>query len=184
MTSLLVESTPMTLEEFLKFSEGEDNGSHYELDEGELITLPATGYKHGRRVSEINIYLGQHLDRAQYDIVVGETGLIMALDPKPTVRGMDIAVLHKPAEQPQGMLRSAPLLIVEVVSPGNNPLELDKKRKQYQDFGVAELWFVYEDNQTVYVYRKDKPEFFICEAPGIFVSSSLGLTIETKGLFA
>lgn len=183
MTSLFAEPVTMSLQAFLEFSENQDDGNQYELDEGELITLSPTGYPHGRRIMVIGAYLSSLLDRKVYDVIGGEAGIIMAIDPKPTVRGMDIAVLHRPKKQPKGMLREPPLLIVEVVSPGNTSVDLERKRKQYRDFGVEEVWFVYEETQSIHVYRRAKPEFFICENPSAF-QSILGLTIETKDLFS
>lgn len=182
MTSLLTEPVTMTLEAFLQFCDREDDGNLYELDEGALVTLCPTGYPHGRRVIIIGAYLFQHLDRNVYDVIGGEAGIIMALDPEATVRGMDIAVLHRPEHRPKGMLREAPLLIVEVISPSNTSVDLERKRKQYQDFGVAEIWFVYEETQSVHIYRRGTSEVFLCEFPGTF-DSSLGLTVETKELF-
>ncbi len=182
MTSLLTEPVTMTLEAFLQFSEQQDDGNHYELDEGELITLSPVGYLHGRRVIEINADLRQRLDRNVYDVIGGEAGIIMALDPKATVRGMDVAVLYRPEKRPQGMLREAPLLIVEVISPSNTSIYMERKRRQYQAFGVAEVWFVYEETQSIHIYRRDKPEFLICEPPGVF-EASIGLHIESKELF-
>jgi len=182
MTRLLAEPVTMTLEAFLQFSGQQDDGNHYELDEGELITLSPTGYPHARRIMIIGAYLSQRLDRSVYDVIGGEAGIIMALDPKPTVRGMDIAVLHRPEQRPEGMLRQPPLLIVEVISPSNTSVYMERKRRQYQTFGTQEVWFVYEEAQSIHIYRQGKPEFLVCEPPAVF-ESSLGLTIETKELF-
>lgn len=182
MTSLSAEPVTMTLEAFLQFSEQHEDGNHYELDEGELITLSPTGYPHARRIMVIGSYLFRRLDQNVYDVIGGEAGIILALDPKPTVRGMDIAVLRRPEQRPQGMVREAPLLIVEVVSPSNTSVDLERKRKQYQDFGVPEIWFVYEETQSIYVYRQETHKIFRCEPPDTF-ESSLGFTIETKELF-
>ncbi len=187
MTNLLAEPvvTTMTLQEFLDFDEqheNEDDSHSYELDEGELITLSRTGYAHGRRVMMIGAYLLGCLDQTRYDVIGGEAGIIMEFDPKPTVREMDIAVLHRPEEPPKGILRHAPLLIVEVISPSNTAIDMERKRKQYHQFGVGEVWFIYEETQSVHVSRHEPQEFFICENPGVF-TSSIGLTIETKDLF-
>lgn len=178
---LYPERITMTLEEFLALPEQDEQGNHFELNEGELITLSPTGYPHGRRVGKISSYLDHLLDEATYDVVVGEVGIILKLDPGATVRGMDVAVMYRRDAPARGMVRTPPLLIVEVISPGNDPVDLEKKRRQYQQFGVPEIWFVYQDTRCVYVYRDDKPNFFIAEAP--FYSSSLGIEIDTRELF-
>ena len=183
MTGLIEERITMTLEEFLALPETDENGNHFELDEGELVTLSPVGRPHGRRVIKIGSYLDRILDEATYEVVGRKVGILMALDPKATVRGMDIAVLQKTAQPEKGMVRLAPLLIVEVISPGNNPVDLDKKRKQYQEFGVEEVWFVYEDTKCVYAYRRQRGEVSIYEWPAQFESSLDNLMIDTRELF-
>jgi Uma2 family endonuclease len=44
--------TALTLDQFLTLPETED-GTHYELSEGELITLPPLGYRHGAIMSKV-----------------------------------------------------------------------------------------------------------------------------------
>lgn len=183
MTGLLEERKTMTLEEFLALPELDENGNHFELDEGELITLSPVGRTHGRRVTKISSYLDRALDEAIYEVVCGEVGILMALDPKATVRGMDVAVLRKTEHPEKGMVRSAPFLIVEVISPSNNPVDLEKKRKQYQEFGVEEVWFVYEDFKCLYVYRRQQGTVAIHECPAQFESSLDGLMVDTRELF-
>ncbi|MBV9406166.1 MAG: Uma2 family endonuclease, partial [Acidobacteriaceae bacterium] len=39
--------TILSLEEFLKLPEHEEDGTHYELDEGQLIVLPPPRTQHG-----------------------------------------------------------------------------------------------------------------------------------------
>ncbi len=183
MTSALGERTTLTLEEFLQLPEQDENGNHFELDEGELITLSPVGRSHGRRVVKISSYLDRLLEGTEWEVVAGEVGILMTLDQKPTVRGMDIAVLEKIAGSSKGVVRSAPLLIVEVVLPSNDPIDLDRKHKQYQEFGVEEVWFVYDDTKSVYVYRAQCSGVSLFEWPGQFPSSLNNLTIDTRELF-
>ncbi len=181
----------LTLDEFLALPEQDDEGHHFELDEGELITLSPTGAIHARRVSAISAYLYQHVDRKVFDVLTGEAGILMALDPKPIVRGIDIAVLYRADMPGQGMLRRAPVVAIEVISPSNDPTDLDRKRRQYQAFGVKEVWFVYESatTQTLQVYKQSSSmETYsqIYEVPGprnVFESEALGISIDLAALF-
>ncbi len=183
MTELVQERVTMTLEEFLQLPEQDEQGNHFELDEGELIILSPVGRPHGRRVVKISSYLDRILNDKVYDVIAGEVGILMALDPKPTVRGMDVAVLYLEEKPKAGMVRSAPLLIVEVISPGNNPIDLERKRKQYQAFGVKEIWFVYDETKSIYSYRTGQTGVSIHEWPAQFPSSLDNLTIDTRELF-
>ena len=82
--------TTISLEEFLKLPEAEDDGTHYELDEGELITLSPGGTNHSILIASITMYLGQILDRSKYVVLSGEAGVILSDEPgKATVRGAD-----------------------------------------------------------------------------------------------
>lgn len=183
MTSLLEERISMTLEEFLALPERDEHGNHFELDEGELVIVSPVGRPHGRRVARISHYLIDLLGEDCYEVVAGETGILMAIDPKPIIRGMDIAVLRLSGESESGMVRVAPLLIVEVISPSNDPVDLEKKRRQYQKFGVSETWFVYEDTKTIHVCRGTDSTIDVYAWPNEFYCRSLELTIDTRELF-
>lgn len=179
--------TTLTLEEFLALPEQED-GTHYELDEGELVRLSPTGKPHSRRIDKIYRYLMNHLPEEEWDILPGELGFIMAGDPKPTVRGADLAVMPHQDEVPEGMSREPAHLIVEVVSPSNTPDDIERKRIQYLNFGVQEVWVVYEKARTIHVYvnpsaalRLKRNEMFVATGDSVF-ESTLGFPVVAREL--
>lgn len=182
-------ASTFTLEEFLALPEQEEDGTHYELDEGELIRLSPTGKPHGRRLGILYQYLLKYLPDDQWDILLGDVGFIMADDPKATVRGADIAVMPHESEIGEGMSREPAHLIIEVVSPGNTPDDIERKRIQYLEFGVPELWIVYEKARTMHVYlnpatarRLNRREMFVCNESSMF-ESSLGFPVVVRELF-
>jgi Uma2 family endonuclease len=177
------------LEEFMKLPDFEEDGTHYELDEGELVALSPSAGPHGRRIDRIYRYLIKVLPEELYDILPGEVGFIMGYDPKPTVRGADLAVLRHRDEYAEGMLREPALLIVEVVSPSNTPDDIERKRMQYLEFGVQEVWVVYEKAKTVHVFtgseaarHEKRPESFVASKQGSF-TSTLGFAVQVDELF-
>jgi Uma2 family endonuclease len=181
-------TTTLTLEEFLALPEQEEDGTHYELDEGELIRLSPTGQPHSRRVDKIYRYLVKHLSEEQWDLMPGELGFIMASGPKPTVRGADLAIMPHREEVPEGMSRQPAHLIVEVVSPRNTPDDIERKRIQYLNFGVQEVWVVYEKARTMHVYlnpevarRLKRNEMFVATKDTRF-ESSLGFPVVVAEL--
>src|SRR5271157_6225221 len=100
--------TTISLEEFLKLPEAVDDGTHYELDEGELITLSTGGAVNSKLAAIITVYLSQILDPLRFDVLTGEPGVILSDEPdKSTVRGADVAVLPaRPLEElPEGFTR-------------------------------------------------------------------------------
>lgn len=177
------ERITMTLEEFLALPEQDEHGNHFELDEGELVVLSPVGAPHARRVTAISAYLFDNLDSNTYDVLTGEAGILMAYNPRPVVRGMDVAVLYKQDTPGSGMVRTPPLLIVEVVSPGNNPVDLERKRRQYQKFGVQEIWFVYEETQSIHLYGAQATSIDVYERPQSFHSVALDRIVDTTVLF-
>ncbi len=179
-------ATTLTLEEFLALPEQEEDGTHYELDEGELVRLSPTGKPHSRRIDKIYRYLTKYLPEEQWDILPGELGFIMAGDPKPTVRGADLAVMPHEEEVAEGMSREPAHLIVEVVSPSNTPDDIERKRIQYLNFGVQEVWVVYEKARTMHVYfnpevahRLNRSEVFVATRDSVF-ESTLGFPVVAR----
>lgn len=181
--------TTISLEEFLKLPDFEEDGTHYELDEGELITLSPSGVPHAKRIDKIYRYLIRHLPEEQFDILPGEVGFIMGYDPRPTVRGADLAVIRHREEYAKGMLKEPALLVVEVVSPSNTPDDIERKRIQYLQFDVQEVWVVYEKAKTIHIFLNavaardnDQPESFVATMQSVF-TSTLGFPVVAKELF-
>src|SRR5690606_40109356 len=70
----------------------------------------------------------------------------------------------------------APDLIIEILSPGNNKIELQNKYEVYEESGVREYWIIHPDEQTVIAYTLME---------GSFIPSKLftsGDFIESKSL--
>ena len=56
---------------------------------------------------------------------------------------------------PDGDIRIAPDLVVEVLSPANSGIELEDKLDEYLAAGIAMVWVVNPERRTIRVYRKD-----------------------------
>ena len=59
---------------------------------------------------------------------------------------------------------------------------MEQKRKQYLDFGVPEVWFVYERTRTIHVYGPHA-QARIVTYPEKLESAALHLTFATEDLF-
>ncbi len=177
--------TTLTLDEFLALPERESDGTHYELSEGELIKLSPAGYRHGVVVMNVGGILRATLDRKQYLIAGGEVGFILKAEPgSATIRGADVAVSKRESvgDPPSGFLPQAPLLAVEVVSPGNTAADLERKIDQYLGAGAGEVWLLYPDSRKLHVYLKGRRD------PKIFgenerFASVLGCEFEVAPFF-
>ena len=172
----------MTLAEFLALPEENTDGSHFELSEGRLVRLSPTGRPHAHCIDRILRYLYKHLDETRFDILTGELGFILGADPKAVVRAADIAVLHHVDEPEEGLVREAPIVVIEVVSPSNDPEDLEAKRLQYLEAGAKEIWIVYDKTKTIHVSKNPGDTDLIYGRSGVF-QSILGLSVEAKEIF-
>jgi Uma2 family endonuclease len=170
--------TTISLEEFLKLPEAEDDGTHYELDEGELITLSPGGTNHSILIASITMYLGQILDRSKYVVLSGEAGVILSDEPgKATVRGADVAVLPRRPKYPEGFTREPFVVAIEIISKSNDPIDIERKKNQYLGGGVQEVWLVYPRAGTIQVSRGSTAQVY---STGEKFESVLGVTIDTS----
>ena len=74
---------------------------------------------------------------------------------KDTLRGLDIAYLSAerlPGVLPRSPLRVAPDLAVEIISPSNKAIDIEKKIHQLLSAGTALIWIVYPDLRSITVY--------------------------------
>jgi Uma2 family endonuclease len=178
--------TTLTLDQFLALPEPED-WTQYELSRGELITFAPPGYRHGVLVAQIATLLTNALSRKEYIVAGGDAGFL--LDPNPeaaTVRGADVAVNRRSdvtENLPHGWFPGAPLLAVEVVSPGNTAKDMQLKVKQYLEAGALEVWLVYPDTRTVYIYSAGRRDPQVFEERDTF-HSVVGKTFRVEDLFS
>ena len=142
--------TTLSLQEFLRLPREQPDGAHYELDEGELIRLSPAGRTHAAIVIRIASYLDALLDPTQFTVLGGEAGVILSdVDDRGIVRGADVAV-ERASELDEGYAQEPFVVAVEVVSKGQDPEDLERKKNQYVRAGT-ETWLVYPRAGTIHV---------------------------------
>jgi Uma2 family endonuclease len=154
----------MTAEEFLEYPLPDAKG---ELVRGELRVTPPAGGPHGCAAGNLYLRLGtfvqgHHLGRAFADGIGYE---LLALPH--TVRVPDLSFVRAdrlPAEGlGPGLLRLAPDLAVEVLSPSERASDLQEKLDDYLVAGTPMLWVVDPVRRTVRVVTPDAPELRLRE---------------------
>lgn len=142
-----------SFEEYLAYDDGTD--ALYELFNGELIAVPPES---GFNVEIANFLFTVFLPLVGHRRLRGH-GLELEVRGEPRNRYPDLTIIRE-AHISQLARRNTirlsmepPLLVVEVVSPGELQHNRDyvAKRAQYQDLGIPEYWLIDPPEQTVTV---------------------------------
>lgn len=151
----MVQTKPrfLSFEEYLSYDDGTEN--LYELFNGELIEVPPES---GFNVEIANLLFSFLLPIVGYRRIRGH-GLELEVRGEPKNRFPDLTIIREEHIQ---LLRNRntirlsmapPLLVVEIVSPGELQRDRDyiAKRMQYQDLGIPEYWIFNPQEKTVLI---------------------------------
>lgn len=183
---MTVATQKMTLEQFLAYDDGTDN--LYELENGELISMPAESDVNQRIASFLfAFFLG--LGVPSYRLRIGTEVAVSGA--RVSVRIPDLLVLSEElAIEMNGATRSIvlmdmppPLLAVEVVSPNQENRDYRYKRTEYAARGIAEYWIVdpIQQQVTVLEWVEGLYEEQVYMGDNLIVSTVLGnfdLTVD------
>jgi Uma2 family endonuclease len=142
----------MTAEELEQMPD--DRPGRYDLIDGELIWMPPPGEEHGDCIS--NIFGALILATRPLGIgrAYTDTGFVVGRNPDQVV-SPNVAFIRTerldPGRNRKGYFRVAPDFAVEIVSPSDYPLILERKIAKYMAAGVPLLWIVYPDERRVRV---------------------------------
>jgi len=148
--------TKPRFETFAEYLQYEDNSEGlYELFNGELIEMPPESGLNYQIANRLFLVFALMLGT---DIIRGH-GLELEVRGEPKNRYPDLTIIReehiKLLSKRNTILlsMSPPLLVIEVVSPGEIQRERDyiAKRIQYQDCGIPEYWIVDPQTQTILV---------------------------------
>lgn len=150
--------TLLTIEDYDALPEKE--GVKYELSEGELITGAASPrLLHNRVRDGVGFPMREFVRIHRLGEVTMETDFRLS---EGVVRIPDIAFIR--AERlsgidPRKRIVGAPDLVVEVVSPTDDPNDLVLKIQQYLNSGARAVWVLYPEARLAYIYKPgERPE--------------------------
>lgn len=147
--------------------ESPEGDRRQELVDGRIIEMGPPGAMHGRVVSRISTRLSEHVNRAgSGEVLVGDVGFVLNLPADPErVRAPDVAYVSRArlpeGEVPDGYLTGAPDLAVEVLSPSDDPIDVQQKVQDFLAAGALLVWIVAPRARTVTVYRPDGSARFL-----------------------
>jgi len=165
-----------------------DDGTRYELIDGELLMAPAPNRYHQQILGNLFLVLGNYVRKkrlgklyfAPFDVILDEHNVL-----QPDIIFFSNA---RASALTKAGATGAPDLAIEIISPGAEKRDRELKRKVFARSRVEELWLVLPDKKRIDVYRlAENPE-----RPRLTVSGSdefesklfPGLTIAVAEVFA
>jgi len=143
----------MSVEEFLAW-DGGDPDVKYELIDGHPVAMAPARVEHGAIQSTLARLIENHLlARNSPCRAITEPGIVPRIDSRRNFRVADIAVTCAPPDPKQVAIED-PILIVEILSPGN---EADTRLKVpvYANIpSVREILLIRSDRIEVLLYRR------------------------------
>ena len=142
----------MTAEELIKLPE---DGNHYELIKGELLTMSPPGDEHGAVTMNLTLPLANYVKENNLGVIrAAETGFKLENNPD-TVLAPDIAFIARDRVGPKvlGYRWGAPDLVVEVMSQWDTKPKATRKAELWVQLGAGSVWLVNPRKRTVEVFR-------------------------------
>jgi Uma2 family endonuclease len=142
---------PLTFEEYLVYDDGTDN--RYELVDGELIMVPLPTAEHGDTIDELLKLFRAYIDSHNLPWkATDKAGVHTGINPttqKDRSRTPDLCVMTltqwaelKADKKAAAVLKTPPLLALEIVSPSSRTTDYQNKRSEYESAKVPEYWIV------------------------------------------
>lgn len=148
----------MTADQFFEYPQPSDGEA--ELVHGEIRVSPFAGGRHGRIVRNLFVALDRHVEANTLGEVFADgTGYALP-HRKDTVRGPDASFVRAgrlPQDTlPEGWIRLAPDLAIEVLSPSERHADLMEKLDDYFAAGTELVWVVDPRRRGVEVHSADR----------------------------
>ena len=155
---VLAAAMTMTVEEFLAYPVPEGKA---ELVRGELRVSPPPGAPHGAAAVNLIFLLSLHVrQHALGGVFADSFGYELIRLPR-TVRVPDASYVRADRLPPEGLgpglLKLAPDLAIEVLSPSETASELEEKLHDYLVSGTSLIWVVDPVRRTVMTISSDAP---------------------------
>jgi len=138
-----------------------DDGHRYDLSLGELIvTRPALLWSSMVALAFVE-RIRPFVREQRSGIVAGpDGGMLLHRDPD-TLRAPDVSFIRRERIPPDlshsGFVSVAPDLAVEVFSPSDRMVEVNRKIRDYFAAGTSLIWVVDPESRSALVYHPDRP---------------------------
>jgi len=175
----------LTFDQFLDLPEQE--GVRRELDERVLVEMGHPSFAHGAAITRLSYLLLVHRQQSGRGFAVS-TNTPFRLAPD-IVRAPDLCLVETARLQAmpieRGVLVGAPDLAVEVVSPSESAIDLNRKMEQYLQAGATAAWALYTDSRLIMVYRRKGETWRLTSSQTLHEPDLLpGLSLSVEEIFA
>jgi Uma2 family endonuclease len=174
----------LTYEEWLQMPTVQDGRE--EVVNGELLTVPPPHLPHADIVRRLMLGLARQIDPKQVKLYGSEFGLIIRREPL-TSRSPDLALFWRAKmSTAEGMVWSAPELVIEVISKSETKRRKEEKLADYSKIGVPEAWLVSPEAEhvSIYLLRDGSLTLSSIVAQGALHPTQFpGLSVSVTGIF-
>jgi Uma2 family endonuclease len=160
-----------------------------ELVRGELRVSPPGGGSHGRAGTNLVVLLSAHVEPRALGMVFGDGVGFELVELPRTVRAPDASFVRADRLPAEGvgprLLKLAPDIAVEVLSPSETASDLQEKLDDYRISGTPLVWVVDPVRRTVMVVAIDAPMKLLHESDTLEGGVSLaGFSCAVARIFA
>ncbi len=163
--------------------------NHYaELVKGVVKEPPMPSLNHGKQCATITRLLGNHVAEKDLGHVMSNDSFVKTQTNPDTVRGPDVCYFSYErlprGKVPEGLLPTAPDLVVEARSPSDSWIEIFGKVIEYLSAGVRVVIVLDSDSTSASVYRATELQQIFHNSDELVVPDVLpGFTATVSRLF-
>jgi len=174
--------TTISWEEFLA-SGGE--GEEWEWIDGEITHMTPVNFRHELILMRLIAYIVDYC-RSHTDWICVPSNAVFTMS-SGNWRSPDVSMFRKQRLKngvtPATRAEFAPDIAFEILSPGNSPSYVQRKRKDYRDSGVIQVW-IDPEKQLVELVYPDRPLEYVQESEVLRIGGVPEFALEVKSLFA
>ncbi len=174
--------TTITWEEFL--AAGVES-QRWERVDGEIAFMTPVNFRHELTPKRLMESLVDYC-RAHTDWIWIPSNAVFTMSSE-NWRMPDVSLVNRAkfpgGKPPETRAEFAPDVAFEIVSPGNTPSYIQRKRKDYQESGVIQVWIDPEKRLVELVYP-DRPLEYFQEGQLLVINKLHGFSLNLNDLFS
>lgn len=161
---------------FFAWVQGQQGG-RYELKDGTIIMHAGSTKRHARLMTRFAVAIGAKLDPDQWSVTTGDYAVEVGSD----IRYPDVLVER--ADTGGDLSTTAPVLLVEVLSPSSVARDMSLKLAEYTSLASLACYIVAsQDEAIVWVWQRDADTGEFPRLPTELSSSSATIKIDALDL--